>query len=227
MNIIKKIKGAVYNEIKKRMLRAFPELSMVARTVSENNNIGKHVEFYVPYVIYRCNIGDYTYISNNSNISLTNIGKCCAIGPNLICGWGIHPLNGLSIHPMFYSNMKQNGITLSKTNKIEERKWISIGNDVFIGANVTILDGVSIGDGAVIGAGAVVTSDIPPYAIAAGNPAKVIKYRFPQNKIDELRKIQWWNFKDKDLNDIETYFWDIDGFIEKYTTKEQTLNSPL
>ena len=62
---------------------------------------------------------------------------------------------------MFYSTLQQNGRTLSSTDKIEERKKIIIGNDVFIGANVTILDGVEIGDGAIIGAGAVVSKNIP------------------------------------------------------------------
>ena len=79
-----------------------------------------------------------------------------------MCGWGIHPTQGISTSPMFYSSKKQNGITLSLIDKVEETKTIKIGNDVFIGANVTILDGISIGNGAIIGAGAVVSKDIPP-----------------------------------------------------------------
>ncbi|WP_435801063.1 DapH/DapD/GlmU-related protein [Polaribacter sp.] len=106
-------------------------------------------------------IDDYTYVDINSYISETKIGKFCSIGPNLTCGWGIHPTNGISTSPMFYSTKKQNGITLSKENKIKERKPIKIGNDVLIGINVTILDGINIGDAAVIGAGSVVSKDIP------------------------------------------------------------------
>ncbi|RRN76434.1 CatB-related O-acetyltransferase, partial [Pseudoxanthomonas sp. SGD-10] len=163
-----------------------------------------------------------SYIATNAVISQTSIGKYCSIGPNFICGWGIHPTNGLSTSPMFYSTKKQNGFSLSKTDKIEERKQIKIGNDVFIGMNVTILDGVTIGDGAVIGAGAVVSKDIPPYAIAVGSPIQIKKYRFNQDTINALLEIKWWNFEEEDkLKDIEKYFFDIDAFILKYINKNQ------
>jgi virginiamycin A acetyltransferase len=117
---------------------------------------------------------------------------------------------------MFYSTRKQNGRTFSQHDKIEERKKIFIGNDVFIGANVTVLDGMIIGSGAIIGAGAVVSSDIPPYAIAVGCPIKIVKYRFPPEDIDKLLKIEWWNFEENELKDVEKYFFDISAFLEKY-----------
>jgi acetyltransferase-like isoleucine patch superfamily enzyme len=71
---------------------------------------------------------------------------------------------------------------------------VTIGNDVWIGQHVTILSGVTIGDGAVIGAHSVVGKSIPPYAIAVGNPARVIRYRFDEKTIEMLLKIQWWNW---------------------------------
>lgn len=74
-----------------------------------------------------------------------------------------------------------------------------IGNDVWIGRDVTILPSVNIGDGAVIGTGAVVNRDIPPYAIAVGVPAKVIKYRFTPDEIEKLLKIKWWNWTDEQI----------------------------
>ena len=180
--------------------------------IQKNNIFTKKVNLYPPYCINNCEIGDYTYIAKNATISYTKIGKYCSIGPNFLCGWGIHPLNGISTAPMFYSTRKQNGYTLSKEDKIEERKPIVIGNDVFIGANVTVLDGVTIGNGAVIGAGAVVSKDIPPYAIAVGCPIKIIKYRFNNEIINKLESIQWWN---DDTNQIliEKYFLDVKKFI--------------
>ena len=117
---------------------------------------------------------------------------------------------------MFYSNKKQNGRTFCSVSKIEERKRIEIGNDVFIGANVTILDGITIGSGAVIGAGAVVSKNIPPYTIAIGNPIKILKYRFTEQQINDLLLIQWWNFEEKDLQDVEILFFDVERFINKY-----------
>jgi len=166
------------------------------------------------YKINNSKIGDFTYISQNAIINNTCIGKFCSIGPNFISGWGIHPTNGISTHPMFYSTLKQNGMSLSHEDKIEEIKPISIGNDVFIGMNVTSLDGVTIGDGAVIGAGALVSKDIPSYGIAAGNPIKVINYRFNDEIIDRLLTIKWWDFNEEKLNLIEKYFFDIEKFIK-------------
>lgn len=182
----------------------------------KDTKVGSNVRIYRPSHINDCEIGDYTYISKNANISMTHIGNFCSIGPNLFCGWGIHPTNGLSTSPFFYSTRQQNGATLTNKDKIEERKAITIGNDVFIGANVTILDGVTIGDGAIIGAGAVVSKDIPDYAIAVGCPIKIIKYRFNDDQIAALKRIQWWNFSEDKLQDIEKMFFNIDGFIKKH-----------
>lgn len=173
----------------------------------------RHIILYAPYSISETEIGDYTYISNNSHISKAVIGKFCSIGPNLLCGWGIHPTNGISTSPMFYSTLKQNGVSLVKENKIEERKGIRIGNDVFIGGNVTILDGVSIGDGAIIGAGAVVSKDIPDYAIAIGCPIKILRYRFDDKQITALKQIRWWEFNEKDLYEVESKFFNLEQFI--------------
>ncbi|MBQ8635695.1 CatB-related O-acetyltransferase [bacterium] len=181
----------------------------------ENEN----AKIYPPYNIGDTKIGKGTYIAPNSTIHNTTIGKYCSIGPNLICGYGIHPLNGISTAPCFYSTKKQNGMTYSKEDKIEETLPIIIGNDVFIGMNVSILDGVKIGDGAVIAAGAVVTKDVPPYAVIGGVPAKVIKYRFSEDVVEKLLKIKWWNWDDKKLQEVERMFFSVEDFVKKYEVK--------
>ena len=163
--------------------------------------VNPKVKIYEPSAISNTEIGDYTYIAPFSHISMTTIGKFCSIGPFIVCGWGIHPLNGISTNPMFYSIQKQNGFSLTEKNKCEERKKIYIGNDVFIGANVTILDGVHIGDGCVIGAGAV--------------PAKIIRYRFNKDQINSLKKIKWWNWGEEKLIKIEEKFFDVEKFIKE------------
>lgn len=182
-----------------------------------NSEVEDHVKLYPPYSIRDSQIGLGTYISVNSNISMAKIGKFCSIGPNFYCGWGIHPIHGISTAPMFYSTLRQNGLTLSSKDKIEERKPIVIGNDVFIGMNVTVLDGVKIGDGAVIGAGSVVSKDIPPYAVAVGSPIKIIKYRFEQDVIDKLLLIKWWDFPLDRLTEVEQYFFNVHDFVEKHS----------
>jgi acetyltransferase-like isoleucine patch superfamily enzyme len=181
-----------------------------------DSEVSANAKLYPVYHVNNSKIGDFTYIANNSSISMTEIGKFCSIGPNLLCGWGIHPLNGISTAPMFYSTMKQNGMTLSSEDKVAERRPIKIGNDVFIGANVTILDGVTIGDGAVIGAGAVVSKDIPPYAVAVGVPIRILHYRFNEDVRKRLLKMEWWNFCSEELQDVEHYFLDVESFLEKH-----------
>lgn len=77
-----------------------------------------------------------------------------------------------------------------------------VGNDVWIGRNVTILPGVRIGDGAIIGLNSVAGSDIPPYTIAAGNPARLLKKRFDDELIALLEKFKWWNLSVKEINEL-------------------------
>ena len=175
--------------------------------------MGRHTQLNPPYILHNVAIGDYTYLSRHALVANTTIGKFCSIGPNLCCGQGLHPTAGVSTHPMFYSPAKQNGVTLSPEPQFTETKQTNIGNDVYIGANVFILDGVTIGDGAVIGAGAVVTRDIPPYAIAVGVPAHVIKYRFDPDTIQALLQRQWWNAPDSQLPEVAQHFWDIQAFL--------------
>lgn len=181
-----------------------------------NSTTGKNTKLYPPYRLSSSKVGDYTYIAENSILNNTTIGKFCSIGPNLISGWGLHPLNGISTHPMFYSTLKQNGMTLSTEDKFEELKPIEIGNDVFIGMNVSIIDGVKIGNGAVIGAGAVVSKDIPPYAIAVGCPIKIIGYRFKEEQIEKLQKINWWDLDEEALKTVEKNFYNIEEWLSKF-----------
>lgn len=192
-----------------------PELKYIYTDQKYECVISPKSLLHSPCVISESTVGDYSYGGMFGHISQTDIGKFCSIGPNLLSGWGIHPTKGVSTSPMFYSTRKQNGTSLSETDKIEERKRIKIGNDVFIGANVTILDGVTIGDGAIIGAGAVVSKDIPPYAIAVGCPIRISKYRFSKEIIEKLLQIKWWDFDEDKLVKVEKYFWDIEQFIHE------------
>jgi len=147
-------------------------------------------------------VGVGTYIGVNSFLPRSQIGRFCAIGPDVKLVRGRHPAHGfVSIHPAFYSTRKQAGFTFVDENRFEEfskgEYSIKIGNDVWIGANVLIIEGIEIGDGAIIGSGAVVSKNIAPYSINVGNPIKEIGKRFEDAKIEKLLKLRWW---DKDLD---------------------------
>lgn len=182
----------------------------------KHSDVDKKVTFLGSHKVTYSVIGEYSYFAQNAIVSYTSIGKYCSIGPNFICGWGIHPINGISTSPMFYSTAKQNGYSLCDKDKIEERKKIIIGNDVFIGANVVVLDGVTIGDGAVIGAGAVVSKNIPPYAVAIGCPITIVKYRFDKDVIQKLQRVRWWEHGDSYHDSIEKNFFDVNTFLQEH-----------
>jgi len=189
----------------------------LSRVTKQNCTFREKTRIDFPYDLRDVKVGDYSYISINSMISFTEIGKFCSIGPNFFCGWGIHPTDCISTSPLFYSTKSPHSFCTD--DKFVDRKKIIIGNDVFIGANVTILDGVTIGDGAVIGAGAVVSRDIPPYAIVAGSPIQVLRYRFDNVTIQELLDIKWWNLNEEHLQNVKKYFFETDSFIKKYIDK--------
>jgi len=179
-----------------------------------HSNIDSQTKLYKNHSLSHVTVGKGSYIGYNALISNTTIGKFCSIGPNVCSGWGMHPINGISTSPVFFSTKKQAGFTFSEVDKYNERKQITIGNDVFIGWNVTILDGVTIGDGAVIGAGSVVSKDIPPYAVAIGCPIQIIKYRFSKEIIDSLIESKWWDQEDTVLKEVEKNFFDVEKFLE-------------
>ncbi len=202
------------NSVKKYIELSFPDFEHY-KTFQHNVTTGKNVKLYNPVNLTNVTVGDYSYVGMYSKLKNVEIGKFCSIGPQCLIGWGIHPTTGISTAPMFYSTGRQNGMTLSKVDKIIEQKKITIGNDVFIGMNVTILDGVNIGHGAVIGAGAVVSKDIPAYAIAVGNPIQIVRYRFPPETIEQLLRLQWWNFSEAELAAVEQDFFDVEQFLKR------------
>jgi len=95
---------------------------------------------------------------------------------------------------------------------------IIIENDVWIGAKSTIMSGVKISNGSIIAAGSTVTKDVPPYAIIAGNPGKIVKYRFTEEQIKKLLLISWWNWDEQKIKDNAMIMWsnNIESFIDKF-----------
>ena len=167
-------------------------------------------------------LGDFSYVARNSQIYNTRVGKFTCIGPNVSAGMGAHPsADFVSTHPLFYSTLGQaGGLVIVKENLFDEFPFTEIGNDVWIGNNAIIKYGIKIGDGAIIGSGAVVTKDVEPYSIVGGVPAKIIKYRFPQEQIEFLINFKWW---DKDLEWIKKnkeLFTNIEKLMKEYPSQQ-------
>lgn len=177
---------------------------------------------------YRCiaeHVGKCTYSASNFTWKkcVGSIGAFCSISKDVEIVPN-HALNVVTTH-IFLCGKDIDNVT---TRILKEplftldgkRNKVVIGNDVWIGRGVNILEGVKIANGAIIGAGAVVTHDVPDYAVVAGNPARIIRYRFTEDQICKLNKIKWWDWS---LEKIEKYaedFLDINKFIELHYNEE-------
>lgn len=140
-------------------------------------------------------MGYGSYLCENCHI-VGDIGRFTSIAAEVRSAQGVHPTEApfATTSPMFYSLRKQTMTTFATEQRFDElRPPVKIGNDCWIGARVFLAGGVTIGDGAVVLAGAVITKDIPPYAIAGGVPARILRYRYDEKTIDFLLRTQWWN----------------------------------
>ena len=163
-------------------------------------------------------IGEYSYICHTTKIGNAKIGKFCSIAAEAFIGLGGHPTCLLSTSPFQYT---RNKISMLGNILVDEDKLVKlpnfnppaeIGNDVWIGLRAMIMPGCKVGDGAVVAANAVVTKDVPPYAIVAGVPAKVVKYRFEQPVIDKLLELKWWDYPEDFI--VTLPFSDVEKCIE-------------
>jgi lipopolysaccharide transport system ATP-binding protein len=140
------------------------------------------------------------------------IGKFCSIAEDVkIVAGGEHNLNHVTTFPL------KDRLKGSKL-PIHHKGAIIIENDVWIGTGAIILAGVKIGNGAVVGAGSVVTHDVPDYAIVAGVPARVVKFRFTTDQIKKLLEIAWWNWDiEKIVENVDYFHGHVDVFIEQFS----------
>jgi len=172
-------------------------------TVIRNTTLGFDVFIGADCLVYNSTIGDNTYFNFKTNVNNSTIGKFCSIGSNVKIGIGSHPTHLVTTHPAFYANNKGFKTFADRMYYLEEHENIIIGNDVWIGSDVTIMNNVKIGNGAVIALGSIVTKDVPDYAIVAGIPAKIVKYRFNNDDIIFLKQLKWWDF---DISFLEENF---------------------
>lgn len=173
-------------------------------SVNKDTFIHPNVHILENCIINNSEVHSYSYLGKNCLIQNATIGKFCSIANDVSIGLGNHPLDYFSTSPLFYRRKNTFNINLIENDlQFEEYLPVSIGNDVWIGSRAIILDGISIGNGCIIAANSVVTKDVEPYSIIGGVPAKFIKYRFSEKKIDELNNGKWWNM---DLIKIKSHF---------------------
>lgn len=127
-----------------------------------------------------------------------DIGSFCSLADQVYIGGSHHPIHFVSTSPVFLSHRDSVKAKFARHN-FSHQPLTRIGNDVWIGHGAKIKAGISIGHGAVVGMGSIVTKDVPPYAIVAGNPARIIRSRFPKEIVDGLLKSAWWDGADDAL----------------------------
>lgn len=218
----------IYTELKKTIERYFSE-----------EQIGEleRVNFLLCEQLihpWKTLVGKYSYgpICKDHEL-IKEIGAFCSFGPGVKVVAN-HPLDRISTHGFLYKGMDYKDVQIDywyyhykpwyfkgvqPYEETEKKKRIVIGNDVWLGTNVIVTNYSNIGNGVIAGAGAVITKDVPDYAVVAGCPARIIRYRFTPEQIHALNKISWWDWSDDVIRQrYDDFYLPVDKFIEKYLT---------
>jgi virginiamycin A acetyltransferase len=182
----------------------------------QHSKLEKHVKIDRNNLIQNSYLGRLSYTGAFSVVQSAKIGSFCSISWGVTIGGGEHDCGRITTHDFLYNSRYGLGGCLDSGY---DRYSLNcdVGNDVWIGANSTVLRGVVVGHGAVIGANSIVTHDVPSYAVVAGNPARLIRYRFDKATIDRLLKLEWWHLDLERIREKLSVFYslDIDGAIEE------------
>lgn len=163
--------------------------------------------------VVNSNFDRHSFCGYDCNIINADVGSFCSIAGRVSIGGVAHPVHFVSTSPVFLSHRDSVKAKFSKHDYLPEIRT-RIGSDVWIGEGAFIKAGVTVGVGAVIGMGSVVTKDVPAYAIVAGNPARLIRYRFQQETIDALLALSWWEMPDEEISKIGHLFNDPNALLK-------------
>jgi phosphonate metabolism protein (transferase hexapeptide repeat family) len=184
-------------------------------------HLGAYTEVGARTSLLETVMGDYSYIVNDSDAAYTEIGRFCSIAAHVRLNPGNHPMHrAAQSHVTYRSAAYWPGVEADEAALFAARRagCVVLGHDVWIGHGAIVLPGRRIGTGAVIGAGAVVTRDVPPYAIAVGNPARVLRQRFAPAIAERLLTLAWWDWDHERLRVALPDFRlpEIEAFLDKY-----------
>lgn len=164
--------------------------------------LGTYTEVGARTKLLEVELGDYSYVVNDSDIAYAKIGKFTSIAAMTRINPGNHPMDRASQSHFSY---RASAYFDGERDEDDFFAWrrahrVIIGHDVWIGHGVIVLPGRSIGTGAVVGAGAVVTKDVPAYAVAVGNPACTVRQRFPDALAMRMQALAWWDWAHDQLH---------------------------
>lgn len=183
-----------------------------------DSHLGRWTELMEGTTLRESRFGDYSYTAGWASIIYSDIGKFVNIAAMVRINPGNHPMDWVSMHHMQY---RRRQYLLGDTDDASffdgrRAKRCVLGHDVWIGHAAIVLPGVRIGNGAVVGAGSVVTKDVAPYTIVAGNPARLIRRRFSEERAAALGAIAWWDWDHETLRQRLRALRDPESFIQRY-----------
>lgn len=191
----------------------FKFLQKLHLTAVKGSKVHRSSKLEAGTIFYSSVIGRHSFCGYDCDITHAEIGSFVSIANGVVIGGGRHPMEWVAMSPVFYEGRDSVKAKFS-THKRAPVKQVVIGHDVWIGRSAIVLPGVQIGIGAVVGAGAVVTKNVPAYAVVAGNPARLIRYRFSESIIQRLLYTRWWELPDDRLHDLGQYITDVEKFLE-------------
>ena len=184
------------------------------------SRLGRYTEVGARTKVIETEMGDYSYVAEDSDLIYTRVGKFCSIAAKVRINPGNHPMERATQSHFTYRASRYFPGEADEAAFFDWRRAhaVAIGHDVWIGHGAVVLPGRTIGTGAVIAAGAIVTKDVPPYAIVGGNPARMIRARFPETVAAGLERLAWWEWDHERLRaalpDFRTL--SADAFLAKH-----------
>ena len=201
--------------------RRLSKTPLIDPTASVTQSVlGAYTEVGARTKLLEVAMGDYSYVVNDSDIAYARIGKFTSIAAMTRINPGNHPMQRASQAHFTYRASAYFDGECDETDFFTWRRGhgVTIGHDVWIGHGAVVLPGRTIGTGAVVGAGSVVTRDVSEYAIVVGNPARIVRPRFPAQIAERLLALAWWDWSHVALRNALADFrsLSVEAFLDKY-----------
>ena len=207
-----------------KMLSVEPTVDPSAKL--HDSRLGAYCEVGARTILHEVTMDDYSYVVNDAQVTYTSIGKFCSIAAMTRINPGNHPMQRASQAHFTY---RASAYFSEEGDDTEFFAWrrshhVDIGHDVWIGHGAVVLPGRNVGTGAVIAAGAIVTRDVPAYIIVAGNPARIVRRRFPEDVAIRLSELTWWDWDHETLRRALPDFRKlaVEDFLDKYAASGRT-----